>query len=85
VAAGFFTAINIVEKNPKLKVAILERGADVLQNRISGGGRCNVTHACFDPNELVKHYPRGEKELRGPFHQFSSGDTIEWFENMAWN
>jgi predicted flavoprotein YhiN len=54
-----------------------------MQNRISGGGRCNVTHACFDPNELVKHYPRGEKELRGPFHQFSSGDTIEWFENMA--
>jgi predicted Rossmann fold flavoprotein len=80
-AAGFFTAINIVEKNPKLKVAILERGAEVLQKvRISGGGRCNVTHACFEPNELVKFYPRGEKELRGPFHQFCSGDTIEWFE-----
>ncbi|NRS89040.1 hypothetical protein HNQ02_001960 [Flavobacterium sp. 7E] len=80
-AAGFFTAINIVEKNPKLKVAILERGAEVLQKvRISGGGRCNVTHACFEPNELIKFYPRGEKELRGPFHQFCSGDTIEWFE-----
>lgn len=80
-AAGFFTAINIVEKNPKLKVAILERGAEVLQKvRVSGGGRCNVTHACFEPNELVKFYPRGEKELRGPFHQFCSGDTIEWFE-----
>lgn len=80
-AAGFFTAINIVDKNPKLKVAILERGAEVLNKvRISGGGRCNVTHACFEPNELVKFYPRGEKELRGPFHQFSSGDTIEWFE-----
>jgi hypothetical protein len=80
-AAGFFTAINIVEKNPKLKVAILERGADVLQKvRISGGGRCNVTHAVFEPNELVKYYPRGEKELRGPFHQFCSGDTIAWFE-----
>jgi predicted Rossmann fold flavoprotein len=80
-AAGFFTAINIAEKNPKLKVAILERGAEVLQKvRISGGGRCNVTHACFEPNELVKFYPRGEKELRGPFHQFCSGDTIEWFE-----
>jgi predicted Rossmann fold flavoprotein len=79
-AAGFFTAINIVEKNPKLKVAILERGAEVLQKvRVSGGGRCNVTHACFEPNELVKFYPRGEKELRGPFHQFCSGDTIEWF------
>ena len=81
-AAGFFAAINIVEKNPKLKVAILERGKTVLEKvRISGGGRCNVTHACFEPNELVKFYPRGEKELRGPFNQFCSGDTIEWFEN----
>ena len=80
-AAGFFTAINIVEKNPKLKVAILERGQEVLTKvRISGGGRCNVTHACFVPNDLVKYYPRGEKELRGPFHQFCSSDTIEWFE-----
>lgn len=81
-AAGFFTAINIVEKNPNLKVAILERGKEVLSKvKISGGGRCNVTHACFAPNDLVKFYPRGEKELRGPFHQFCSGDTIEWFEN----
>ena len=80
-AAGFFTAITIVEKNPKLKVAILERGQEVLSKvRVSGGGRCNVTHACFVPNDLVKFYPRGEKELRGPFHQFCSGDTIEWFE-----
>jgi hypothetical protein len=80
-AAGFFTAINIVEKNPSLKLAILERGSEVLNKvRISGGGRCNVTHACFEPNELVKFYPRGEKELRGPFHQFCSGDTVEWFE-----
>lgn len=81
-AAGFFTAINIAEKNPKYKIAILERGKEVLSKvRISGGGRCNVTHACFEPNELVKFYPRGEKELKGPFHQFCSGDTIEWFEN----
>lgn len=81
-AAGFFTAINIVEKNPKYKVAILERGSEVLSKvRVSGGGRCNVTHACFEPNELVKFYPRGEKELRGPFHQFCSGDTVEWFSN----
>lgn len=80
-AAGFFTAINIVEKNSKLKVAILERGKNVLEKvRISGGGRCNVTHACFVPNDLVKFYPRGEKELKGPFHQFCSGDAIEWFE-----
>lgn len=80
-AAGFFTAINIAEKNPNVKIAILERGKEVLEKvRISGGGRCNVTHACFIPNELAKFYPRGEKELRGPFHQFASGDTIEWFE-----
>ena len=80
-AAGFFTAINIAEGNPKLKIAILERGKEVLSKvRISGGGRCNVTHACFIPNDLVKYYPRGEKELRGPFNTFCSGDTIEWFE-----
>ncbi|SFB03082.1 hypothetical protein SAMN05660845_1410 [Flavobacterium swingsii] len=80
-AAGFFAAINIVENNPKTKVCILERGQEVLTKvRISGGGRCNVTHACFVPNDLVKFYPRGEKELRGPFHQFCSGDTIDWFE-----
>ncbi len=80
-AAGFFTAINIAEQNPRLKIAILERGKEVLTKvRISGGGRCNVTHACFVPNDLVKFYPRGEKELRGPFHQFAPGDTIEWFE-----
>lgn len=80
-AAGFFSAINIVEKNPRLKVAILERGKECLSKvKVSGGGRCNVTHACFVPNDLVKFYPRGEKELKGPFHQFCSGDTIEWFE-----
>lgn len=80
-AAGFFTAINIVENNPNLNVAILERGKTVLEKvRISGGGRCNVTHACFMPNDLVKFYPRGERELKGPFNQFCSGDTIEWFE-----
>ena len=80
-AAGFFTAINSVENNPNLSVAILERGKTVLEKvRISGGGRCNVTHACFVPNDLVKFYPRGERELKGPFNQFCSGDTIEWFE-----
>ena len=79
-AAGFFTAINIAETNPKIKISILERGKEVLSKvRISGGGRCNVTHACFIPNDLVKFYPRGEKELKGPFNRFCSGDTIEWF------
>lgn len=83
-AAGFFTAIQIAEANPTLKIAILERGKTVLEKvRISGGGRCNVTHACFVPNDLVKHYPRGERELRGPFHQYCSGDTVEWFEKAG--
>jgi predicted Rossmann fold flavoprotein len=79
-AAGFFAAINCAENHPGLRIAILERGQEVLGKvRISGGGRCNVTHACFEPNALVKNYPRGERELRGPFHQFCSGDTVEWF------
>ena len=83
-AAGFFTAINIAEANPKLKIAILERGKETLAKvRVSGGGRCNVTHACFVPNDLVKFYPRGEKELRGPFNRFGAGDTIEWFEKRG--
>lgn len=83
-AAGFFAAINIAEQNPTLKVAILERGKEGLQKvRISGGGRCNVTHAEFIPSELVLNYPRGEKELLGPFHQFMTGDTIEWFEKRG--
>ena len=83
-AAGFFTAINAAEKNPQLKIAILERGKDVLTKvKISGGGRCNVTHAEFVPQELVLNYPRGEKELLGPFHTFMTGDTIEWFEKRG--
>lgn len=81
-AAGFFTAINIAEQKPELKIAILERGNAVLQKvKVSGGGRCNVTHACFDPKELTEFYPRGAKELLGPFHKFSCGDTFEWFDN----
>lgn len=81
-AAGFFTAINLAERKKGLKIAILERGKEVLSKvRISGGGRCNVTHACFDPKELTQFYPRGAKELLGPFHQFCAGDTIAWFED----
>ena len=73
-AAGFFAGINIAERNREMKVAILERGKEGLQKvRISGGGRCNVTHAEFVPSELVLNYPRGEKELLGPFHQFMTG------------
>ncbi|GAA4805144.1 NAD(P)/FAD-dependent oxidoreductase [Litoribaculum gwangyangense] len=83
-AAGFFAAINIAELNPKLNIVILERGKEVLTKvRVSGGGRCNVTHAEFIPQELVNNYPRGDKELLGPFHQFMTGDTIDWFEKRG--
>ena len=83
-AAGFFAAINIAEKQPELSVAILERGKEGLQKvKISGGGRCNVTHAEFIPSELVQNYPRGEKELLGPFHSFMTGDTMSWFEERG--
>ena len=83
-AAGFFAAINIAERYPKASVTILERGKEGLQKvKISGGGRCNVTHAEFIPSELVQNYPRGEKELLGPFHTFMTGDTIAWFEERG--
>ena len=83
-AAGFFAAINIAEQNPTLSVIILERGKEVLTKvKVSGGGRCNVTHAEFIPSELVQHYPRGEKELLGPFHTFMTGDTVEWFQKRG--
>lgn len=83
-AAGFFTAINAAERSPNLKIIILERGKEVLTKvKISGGGRCNVTHAEFSPKELTQNYPRGEKELLGPFHTFMTGDTIEWFEKRG--
>jgi len=83
-AAGFFSAINISILNPKLNVLILERGKEGLQKvKISGGGRCNVTHGEFIPSELIINYPRGKKELLGPFHQFMTGDTIKWFEDRG--
>ncbi len=83
-AAGFFAAINTATQNPNLKIAILERGSTVLSKvKISGGGRCNVTHAEFVPQELVLNYPRGKKELRGPFHTYMTGDTMQWFEDRG--
>jgi predicted Rossmann fold flavoprotein len=83
-AAGFFAAINTAELNPGLSVAILERGTSVLNKvKVSGGGRCNVTHAEFIPNELASYYPRGQKELKGPFHSFMTGDTMAWFESRG--
>ena len=83
-AAGFFAAITIGETDQELEVIILEKGNNILQKvKVSGGGRCNVTHGCFTPRELVEFYPRGKKELLGPFHQFMTGDTMEWFENRG--
>jgi predicted Rossmann fold flavoprotein len=77
-AAGFFCAANLDEN--KFNVTILEQNQDVLQKvKISGGGRCNVSHACFDPRELVKFYPRGNKELLSVFSKFQPGDTMDWF------
>lgn len=79
-AAGFFGAIACAAEQPGRQVILLEKTKQVLSKvRISGGGRCNVTHACFDPPLLVKHYPRGEKELCGPFNRFGPRETIEWF------
>ena len=78
-AAGFFCAANLDEK--KFNVLILEQNSDVLQKvKISGGGRCNVSHACFDPRELVNFYPRGNKELRSVFSRFQPGDMMDWLE-----
>ena len=83
-AAGFFSAITAAETYPTAIVTILERGQSLLGKvRISGGGRCNVTHACFVPRDLGKNYPRGEKALMSPFTRFAAQDTIEWFEQRG--
>lgn len=79
-AAGFFGAISAAEAGAR-EVLILEKGPELLTKvRISGGGRCNVTHHCFEPRELLKGYPRGSKSLIGPFHRWQAADTVEWFE-----
>ena len=83
-AAGFFTALNAAENNPESSIAILEKTRHGLQKlKISGGGRCNVTHADFLPTSLSENYPRGQKELLGPFHSFMTGDTMQWFEDRG--
>ena len=79
-AAGFFAAITCAESLPGAEITVLEKGAEFLAKvRISGGGRCNVTHACFDARDLAAHYPRGEQALLGPFQRFQPRDTIAWF------
>ena len=81
-AAGFFAAVTAAEAGAS--VVLLERGREVLAKvRISGGGRCNVTNACFEPKQLVRHYPRGGRELLGPFHHFQSRDTKAWFRKRG--
>jgi predicted Rossmann fold flavoprotein len=80
-ASGFFTALQYAELAPGRAIGVFEKGASFLQKvRISGGGRCNVTHACFDPRELAKNYPRGSRELLAAFHRWQPNDTVEWFE-----
>jgi predicted Rossmann fold flavoprotein len=80
-AAGFFGAIAAAEASPHAQVTLLEASPQVLAKvRISGGGRCNVTHACFDPTALVQHYPRGGKALRGPLTRFQPQDAVAWFK-----
>lgn len=83
-AAGFFCAVNAARLAPSLKVTIIEKSNKLLSKvRVSGGGRCNVTHACFEIPELAKHYPRGQNFLKKAFHWFSPMDTIKWFEQRA--
>ena len=80
-AAGFFAAISCAEADPLAEVTLLEATAHTLAKvRISGGGRCNVTHACFEPRDLVRNYPRGSRELLGPFHRFGPSETVAWFK-----
>ena len=79
-AAGFFGAIACAEVNPQAQVILLEASRQPLAKvRISGGGRCNVTHACFEPAGLVQNYPRGGKALQGAFTRFQAKDTVTWF------
>lgn len=83
-AAGFFGAIACAQANSMHKVLLLEKNRQLLSKvRISGGGRCNVTHACFEPSQLVQNYPRGHRALRGPFTRFQPKDTIQWFKERG--
>lgn len=79
-AAGFFCAVNAARLNPQLKVILLEKSSKLLSKvKISGGGRCNVTHACYSIADMIKKYPRGNSFLKKAFHHFFTTDTIEWF------
>jgi len=83
-ASGFFTALQFAEMAPGKRVAVFEKSPHFLQKvRISGGGRCNVSHACFEPRELAKNYPRGSRELLGAFHRWQPSDTVDWFKRFG--
>jgi hypothetical protein len=85
-AAGFFAAINIAEQYEDTEVILIEKTHKLLTKvLVSGGGRCNVTHACFDNGLLVSNYPRGGKELRSAFSKFTTTDTVEWFKKRRIN
>ena len=83
-AAGFFCAVNAARMNPLLEVILLEKSSKLLSKvRVSGGGRCNLTHACFDREEMSRHYPRGQRFVKKAFHRFFTTDTIQWFEERG--
>src|SRR5258707_1869792 len=82
--AGFFAAITCAEADHEAEVTVLEKGPQFLSKvRISGGGRCNVTHACFDAREFAARFPRGEHALLAPFNNFRTSDTVAWFESRG--
>ncbi len=83
-AAGFFGAIQVAAKNPRLRILILEKTNKLLSKvKVSGGGRCNVTHYCFDAKKLSRHYPRGEKLLKDLFKTYQAKDLVDWFASKG--
>ena len=81
-AAGFFGAMAAAQANPHAEVSIIEKSPRLLVKvRMSGGGRCNVTHRCFDAKKLCEHYPRGHREMLGPFNRFGPRDMINWLKD----
>jgi predicted Rossmann fold flavoprotein len=83
-ASGFFAALSVKEHFPSAKVTIYEKSSKILSKvKISGGGRCNVTHACFDNKDLSQFYPRGQRQLRKAFEQFNTASTIDWFKKRG--
>ena len=83
-AAGIFCAVNAARMNPDMQVTLLEKTGKLLSKvKVSGGGRCNVTHACFDIADMSKKYPRGGNFVKKTFHQFFTTDTIQWFEERG--